>query len=310
MSFIRERERELFGPKKRGPKPETFLLKAKAKEKTYEFRRETPRGIQVSYPIPEPVITPRAREGLRAVVPTIFPPSAVNRGESIQVRPPEPERRPRPDPPASLSPQESARIPKKRGRKPKLHHHEKDDRSSSAEPDAKRSRLLEEPVPHSLSKMSRRFHHHGETSERTLIQLTKRFQEETTITPKSSTEQRHVESVGLSYTCAFNPDVRRKTDQGAHRTNCLIKMTVPHSSKTKNSAEKQRHQFKECVSQEQPAVLSKQPQSSHPSGTETSSWTPCFTNLDTVTVTDITMNFLTVTIKESSTDKGFFRDKR
>lgn len=29
MSFytIRERERELFGPKKRGPKPETFLLK-------------------------------------------------------------------------------------------------------------------------------------------------------------------------------------------------------------------------------------------------------------------------------------------
>lgn len=25
--FIRERERELFGPKKRGPKPETFLLK-------------------------------------------------------------------------------------------------------------------------------------------------------------------------------------------------------------------------------------------------------------------------------------------
>lgn len=27
FSFIRERERELFGPKKRGPKPETFLLK-------------------------------------------------------------------------------------------------------------------------------------------------------------------------------------------------------------------------------------------------------------------------------------------
>lgn len=25
--FNRERERELFGPKKRGPKPETFLLK-------------------------------------------------------------------------------------------------------------------------------------------------------------------------------------------------------------------------------------------------------------------------------------------
>lgn len=27
--FFRERERELFGPKKRGPKPETFLLKVR-----------------------------------------------------------------------------------------------------------------------------------------------------------------------------------------------------------------------------------------------------------------------------------------
>uniref|UniRef100_A0A7N6B774 Chromo domain-containing protein n=1 Tax=Anabas testudineus TaxID=64144 RepID=A0A7N6B774_ANATE len=41
-----------------------------------------------------------------------------------------------------------------------------------------------------------------------------------------------------------------------------------------------------------------------------SSWTPSFTNVDSVTVTDVTMNFLTVTIKENSTDKGFFRDKR
>ncbi|KAF7666383.1 hypothetical protein LDENG_00107930 [Lucifuga dentata] len=308
----RERERELFGPKKRGPKPETFFLKAKEKEKTYEFRRETPRGIQVSYPIPELVITPRAREGLRAVVPTIFPPSAVNRGVSIQVQPPEPERRPRPDPPASLSPQESARIPKKRGRKPKLqHHYDKNERSSLAEPDAKRSRLMEEPVLHSLTKMSGQFHHHnhGETSDHTLIQLTKRFQEETTITPKSRTEQRHMGSAGVSYTCAFNPNVRKKADQGTHRTNSLIKMSFPQPSKTKHS-DKQRHQFKEFVSQQQPAVHSKQPQSSDPSGTEPSSWTPCFSNLDTVTVTDITMNFLTVTIKESSTHKGFFTEKR
>uniref|UniRef100_A0A3Q0SRW4 Chromobox homolog 8a (Pc class homolog, Drosophila) n=1 Tax=Amphilophus citrinellus TaxID=61819 RepID=A0A3Q0SRW4_AMPCI len=41
-----------------------------------------------------------------------------------------------------------------------------------------------------------------------------------------------------------------------------------------------------------------------------SSWTPCFTNLDTVTVTDVTLNFLTVTVRENSTDKGFFKDKR
>uniref|UniRef100_A0A3P9NHG0 Chromobox homolog 8a (Pc class homolog, Drosophila) n=1 Tax=Poecilia reticulata TaxID=8081 RepID=A0A3P9NHG0_POERE len=39
-------------------------------------------------------------------------------------------------------------------------------------------------------------------------------------------------------------------------------------------------------------------------------WTPSFTNWDTVTVTDVTMNLLTVTIRESSTAKGFFTDKR
>ncbi|KAE8283158.1 Chromobox protein-like protein 8 Polycomb 3-like protein [Larimichthys crocea] len=297
----RERERELFGPKKRGPKPETFLLKAKAKEKTYEFRGEAPRSIQVSYPIPEPIITPRAREGLRAVVPTIFPPSAVNRGESVHVRPPEPERRPRPTPPAALTVQESARLPKKRGRKPKLHlHYEKDDGGSSAELDDKRSRLLEEPSSHGLSKMPRRLHHHGETSDHTLIQLTKRFQEETTITPKSCSEQRHA---GLSYSRTF------KSDQGGHRTSYVSKMPIPQPRKLKHSAESRRHQMKEC--RPGPAVIPTQAEAIlDPSARPTSSWTPRFTNVDSVTVTDVTMNFLTVTVRESSTDKGFFRESR
>ena len=39
-------------------------------------------------------------------------------------------------------------------------------------------------------------------------------------------------------------------------------------------------------------------------------WRPCLGNLEKVVVTDVTTNFLTVTIKESSTDKGFFKDKR
>ncbi|XP_070703815.1 chromobox protein homolog 8a [Pempheris klunzingeri] len=304
----RERERELFGPKKRGPKPETFLLKAKAKakEKTYEFRGEAPRGIQVSYPIPEPVITPRAREGLRTVVPTIFPPSAVNRGESVHVRPPEPERRPRPTPAAALTAQESARVPKKRGRKPKLHlHYDKDDGGSSAEPDTKRTRLLE------LPKTPRRLHHHGETSDHSLMQLTKRFQEKTTITPKSSSEQRHAGGAGMTYSCSFSPDVR-KSDQGGHRTSCVSRMSIPQPRKMKHAAEHRRHQAEECrLSREQAAVISTRSESIHDSPTRpSSSWTPSFTNVDSVTVTDVTMNLLTVTIRESSTDKGFFREKR
>lgn len=290
----------MFGPKKRGPKPETFLLKAKAKakEKTYEFRREAPRGIQVSYPIPEPVITPRAREGLRTVVPTIFPPSAVNRGESVHIRPPESERRPRPTPPAPPTVQESQRFPKKRGRKPK--HFAKDDGSSSAQPDAKRSKLIREPMSHH----SRPPHHHGETSDHSLMQLTKRFQEETRITPKSNSEQRHLGGAGLSYSCALASDMR-SSDQGRHRTHCLS--MIPRPSKLKQHAA--HDQVKEySLPREQAAVTSSQIDSIHEQ--PGSSWTPCFTNLDTVTVTDVTLNFLTVTVRESSTDKGFFKDKR
>lgn len=281
-------------------KPCLLCPQAKAKEKTYEFRRENPRGIQVSYPIPEPVITPRAREGLRTVVPTIFPPSAVNRGESVHVRVPEPERRPRATPPAALTLQESLRFPKKRGRKPKLHlHYDKDDESSPAEPGPKRSRLPEEQVSFGLSKESRRLLHHGETSERSLIQLTKRFQAETTITPKSCVVPRHAGSASPSYTCAFSPDVRRSA-QGSHRTQCTSRMPVPQPSKLKLSAEPRSRQVTERrLTGEQPAV--------HDPATH---WSPSFTNLDSVTVTDVTMNFLTVTIKESSTDKGFFREKR
>uniref|UniRef100_A0A8B9ZCH4 Chromobox 8 n=1 Tax=Buteo japonicus TaxID=224669 RepID=A0A8B9ZCH4_9AVES len=40
------------------------------------------------------------------------------------------------------------------------------------------------------------------------------------------------------------------------------------------------------------------------------SWSPSLNNLEKVVVTDVTSNFLTVTIKESSTDQGFFKEKR
>uniref|UniRef100_A0A3P9HGA1 Chromobox homolog 8a (Pc class homolog, Drosophila) n=1 Tax=Oryzias latipes TaxID=8090 RepID=A0A3P9HGA1_ORYLA len=289
----REKERELFGPKKRGPKPETFLLKAKAKEKTYEFRMESPRGIQVSYPVPEPIVTPRAREGLRTVVPTLFPPSAINRGESVHVFTPELERRPRPPPPP-LGAQESLRFPKKRGRKPKCLHHEKHDESAPEEPDSKR-RLLEE-----MPTVSRRLHHREETSEHTLIQLTKRFQEKTTITPKGSSQHRHVGGGRLSYTCAFSPDVRKRDHD------CLSSM---QQSALRRAAEERRLRAKDsCELQRHVGVTSRPDHDSAPRSA--SCWTPTFTNLDSVTVTDVTINLLTVTVRESSTDKGFFKEER
>ncbi len=74
----------------------------------------------MSFPVAEPVVTPRAREGLRAVVPTIFPPSTVNRGESVRVRPPDLERDLLTHGTPVKRPLDFASSPKKRGPKPKL----------------------------------------------------------------------------------------------------------------------------------------------------------------------------------------------
>lgn len=256
-----------------------LCFQAKAKEKSYDFRGDAFRGIQVSYPVPEPVLTPRAREGLRTVVPTIFPPSAVNRGESVHIRSLEPDRRYRP----------LQHLPKKRGRAPKQSFpYDEDDGGTSAEPYAKRSKAAEEPE-------SRRLHPHREAPDHGLIQLTRRFQEETTITPKPCGEQRCMRGAGLTYSCADNPDVR-KSGQVAHRTG-----SDPQIGRPTHSDGLRTHRGEEC----RPGALGLAAEAEHDP-----SWTPRFSTLDTVTVTDVTVNLLTVTVRESSSDKGFFRQKR
>ncbi|XP_055754329.1 chromobox protein homolog 8-like isoform X1 [Salvelinus fontinalis] len=307
----RERERDLFGPKKRGPKPETFLLKAKEKAtaKTYECRREMPRGIRVSYPVPTPMITPRAREGLRAVVPTIFPPSTVNRGESVRVR--LPERRSRPAPLPSFMAEEFVNIPKKRGPKPKfrLGFNMEPDSCPTEEPE-KRSRLEEQHVPYGLSKMSRHCHHEGETSERSVIQLTRRFQEGTSIVPKSNNAHRRVGTVSHPGTHSHDGRLVHKArlDHQSRRTlECPGGMSVPHT--------KLKHFYRasdssSSMQQSSPIVGAKLPASRSSGEQSAGSWRPRLDNVEKVVVTDVTTNFLTVTIKESSTDRGFFKDKR
>ncbi|KAM8824794.1 chromobox protein homolog 8-like [Synchiropus picturatus] len=247
----REREREQFGPKKRGPKPETFLLKAKVKERTYEFRKESAKEVQ------EPVRTPRAREGLRAVVPTLFPPSTVNRGESVHYPPLDTEIRPR-----KVS---AAGAAKKRGRKPKAYQGALDGRTGLLP----KKRRLSDPS----FKPSSRFPDLRETPE--LIQLTRKFQEKTTISPKSSREHR---CKGPSYTCTFPPG-------GQEGLRTLVQTSAGHLKD---------FSFSQSISSQGLG----------------SSWRPRFSHLGAVTVTDITFNLLTVTFKENSTDKGFFRDTR
>ncbi|CAL8272495.1 unnamed protein product [Lota lota] len=302
----REREREQFGPKKRGPKPETFLLKAKAKIKPYEFRREPYRGIQVSYPVPEPVITPRAREGLRAVVPTIFPPSTVNRGESVGLHHTsyEPETRSRHLLPFTGGP-ELAHVPKKRGRKPKKKVPSGEDLEAPVEY-AKRSRL-EEQVFHGLSIPPRDFHHRREPPDNGLVQLTRKFQEKTTITPRSALEQN--QAVGLNRGLII-PELgnQHKANHGSHGASNSSRTHFPQA-KLKHLVKTHNHRSLEfSLARERSPGPVKPPESCE--GESVELWGPWITKFDNVIVTDVTTNLLTVTIKESATDKGFFKNRR
>uniref|UniRef100_A0A3Q3KP07 Chromo domain-containing protein n=1 Tax=Monopterus albus TaxID=43700 RepID=A0A3Q3KP07_MONAL len=277
----RERERELYGPKKRGPKPKTFLLRAQAKvkEKAYEFRSEAVRGMHITYPAPEPVVTPRAREGLRAVVPTIFPPSTVNRGESIHVRPLELGTREHQQPSLQQSsPEGLIHIPKKRGPKPKP-------RFSPAVSEAHKRRAEEQVShgPHKLAKLQG-----GEDMR--LVELSS----------GSSYKQLYSDrSLHLHRTCT---DIQRTKDGSTY----LAPAHFTHQSKMSQSL----NHPAALPQMEKPYFLDRPSPTRLDDNLDEVTWRPSLGNVEKVLVTDVTTNFVTVTIKESSTSKGFFKDKR
>ncbi|XP_056102138.1 chromobox protein homolog 8b [Rhinichthys klamathensis goyatoka] len=294
----REREREIFGPKKRGPKLKTFLLKAQAKEKAkcYEFRNETSRGIHVAYPSPEPVITPRAREGLRAVVPTIFPPSTVNRGESVRHSPPEPREHRSPSSPRA-STDAFTLAPKKRGRKPKLRF--TDGYTSSLHP-GHAKRAADETMASIPSKMAKLGL--GEDEERCSEMI-----------GRIKISHKHMDA---TYSHKQNRVVPSRSTQhispewNLHSSRTNPQTSLFHHKHLKHHSKRRTFEHGESTSR-QPSLIAKIPVSrifGEPE--EGDPWRPSFSNVEKVLVTDVTTNFLTVTIKESSTDKGFFKDKR
>ncbi|XP_051561984.1 chromobox protein homolog 8-like [Myxocyprinus asiaticus] len=303
----REREREIFGPKKRGPKLKTFLLKAqaKAKSKSYEFRNDSSRGIRVTYPSPEPVVTPRAREGLRAVVPTIFPPSTVNRGESVWLPPPEPREQHSPHLPRPSADTFSP-TPKKRGRKPKLRF--TDGYTSSLNPEQAK-RAAEETmasIPYKLAKLGL-----GEEEERCSdiserIKLSHKHLDTTyslkrnTVVPTRCTQQMSAKWNLHSNRMDADLQESRTKEQTSHF----------HHKHLKHLSKRRTFEHGDSTNR-QPSLIAKIPVSRiYGELEEADTWRPSFSNAEQVIVTDVTTNFLTVTIKESSTQEGFFKDKR
>ncbi|MBN3299110.1 CBX8 protein, partial [Amia calva] len=280
--------------------------KAKAKAKTYEFRSDASRGMRVSYPGPESIITPRAREGLRTIVPTIFPPSTVNRGESVRIPPPEPVREHRPPGPERHGPDGLVSVPKKRGPKPKCRFKTNPTSLPAPEP-SKRSRL-EEQVGYAMAKYGP-LESDKTASGLSVIQLARRKEVE----PGYVQNQGRPVPTGSSH--GYGPGSSAHLSRAGFQSSACRTKECPGG--TASSYPRLKHLSKNHVYQSDstdlcspPSLVAKIPVSRILGEPEEDYWSPSLSNVEKVVVTDVTTNFLTVTIKESNTDQGFFKDKR
>ncbi|KAJ3613932.1 hypothetical protein NHX12_017511 [Muraenolepis orangiensis] len=328
-----ERERERVGPKKRGPKPKSKLAKAQAR------RFEKIDGMHFTYPSQEHVVTPRAREGLRAVVPTIFPPGAVNRGESVCVWPAEPERGPRggaglhAGPAAAAASCSGTQQPKKRGRKPKNQYTADTSTPSEAGREATQTQTEREATQ---TKMERK----AIQTEREVTQ-TKTEHEATQVEcGETQTQAKH----GVTQTQAKHGVTQTQAERGVTQTQAEREATQMERGATQTQAEPEptasgtaggsgvmapghfKHKYKTdpsqrrtglCSAGDMPPILdSPSPTwswSPSPSSSDTESeepWRPSLVNIDKIIVTDVTCHSFTVTIRECSTPTGFFRDRK
>lgn len=256
--------------------------------------------MHISYPTPEPVATPRAREGLRAVVPTIFPPSTVNRGESVRVQPSELCTRDLRLPPLQTGP-DGLHFPKKRGPKPKLRF--KDGSRSPAASQLSRAGA-EEQVSHRHAQLR-------EGEELRLLRVSHRHPENRGHSQKHHHHHHHhyhspacTVSSGGSYRRFYSDRSlhahRRDTETRSYAATPLLKQ----QSGTKPGRPT------ELPLLDKPYLLDKPSPSPLDLDLDEVTWRPCLSSVEKVLVTDVTSNFLTVTIKESSTSQGFFRAKR
>lgn len=266
--------------------------------KSYDFRGDSVRGVHISYPTPEPVATPRAREGLRAVVPTIFPPSTVNRGESVRVQPPDACTRDLRLSSLQTGPH-GLHFPKKRGPKPKLRF--QDSRGRPAAPE----------VPGVEERAGRAAHHHAQLQEGEELRLVRVSHRH----PENHGRRRHHHHRHHSANCAFPSESsyrRFYSDRSlhAHRRDTETRRRPDGCGYTPTPRLKQQQ------SGAGPGRAAGRPLLDRPSPSrlhvdlDQVTWRPCLSSAEKVLVTDVTSNFLTVTIKESSTCQGFFTAKR
>ncbi|KAG8446527.1 hypothetical protein GDO86_014110 [Hymenochirus boettgeri] len=298
----REREREMYGPKKRGPKPKTFLLKAQAKAnaKTYEFRSESTRGVRIPYPGHPPQELPcRSREGLRSI-PSSSQGSSGIREELFRERLETTEPR-----------GEHYQLKIKRR---KRSHHEKGLHKVDTHQPLRTSPTISSNQLHAVTGSARKeearaVKYHATHS---VIKLARRQD-----TELGSSSQAGPGFLHREHGLAHSGKDTRGSDSHPHRTKKRSDFMCQETSDTRT-----RHSsgYKEQVSdfykgalgthRGKPSLIARIPVARILGEPEEEPWRPPVDNFEKVLVTDVTSNFLTVTIKESNTDQGFFKEKR
>ncbi|XP_069786200.1 chromobox protein homolog 8-like isoform X2 [Narcine bancroftii] len=280
----KEREREMYGPKKRGPKPKTFLLKAKAK--TYAFRTDGTRSLRVTYSGRSGPESTRSREGLRRDPAATLQHGPLARGEASRDRNARVEEVPRP--PSHKQRGEGS----SRKNEPRYHYKRSElEGGMPTYPHFKRRQSEE------LDSESEELEEKGESG---LTHLTGRQDAKLGRTHANRTSLGY--SVADTHTLRTKQAVESSVSKGEAGT-VPSTLKIKHLPVSRNSV---------CVSSDKSVakspLLDKHQLTRFLSEPE-ESWSPSLNNLEKVVVTDVTSNFLTVTIKESSTDEGFFKEK-
>ncbi|KAM8946949.1 chromobox protein homolog 8 [Pelodytes ibericus] len=300
----REREREMYGPKKRGPKPKTFLMKAQAKAnaKTYEFRSESARGVRVPYPgHPSQELPSRSREGLRNIPSS----SQGSSGTRDLLR----ERMVR----AEIRGEHYSM------KKRKIMHHGKGLHQGDPQPmRTSPTTSLGEGEQMSCSARSEEAGPIKYHSGHSVIQLARRQNSELG-SPSQVGPGYHHRECGLTQTVQDSqeqPGIDTHPHRTKHRADFMAsKYQETGVPRTRHSSgyQGQVHDFYRGALGThggKPSLIARIPVARILGEPEEEPWRPPVDNLEKVVVTDVTSNFLTVTIKESNTDQGFFKEKR
>ncbi|CAH2291644.1 chromobox homolog 8 [Pelobates cultripes] len=302
----RERERELYGPKKRGPKPQTFLLKAQAKAnaKTYEFRSESARGVRIPYPGRPPRELPtRSREGLRNI-PTSSQESSGTR-DLFQER-------------VARAEMPGEHYPLKIKKRKRLHHGKG---LHNADPQPMRTSTSTSTAQDEQMAGSARAEDTGPVkyhSGHSVIQLARRQNIDLGSSSQAGPGFLYRDRV-LTHAGLDAPE-QRSIDSHPHRTKHRTDLMASKGQDT--GVNRMRHSsdyqgqmpdfYRGALGTHggKPSLIARIPVARILGEPEEEPWRPRVDNFEKVVVTDVTSNFLTVTIKESNTDQGFFKEKR